>query len=249
VGHNLKDNWGVMLWKLNAAFPSVMHQIYDWYLEPNAGYFFMQNACESVHVQLNLDDSTVAVINRTYVAEPDMTATAMIFDLNGKLLYQNSSVVSVDFTDAKKVMPLSKSLSDIQSVTFVILSLKNKKGQLISHNAYWLAPSNDYRPLNDMPHTKIEVSQIGTSENQNEKKWTWNVTNNSKEVAFFIRPQLMQDGEEIMPSFWSAGYFTLAPSESLVISVSVPGSLIDSDKGVLKVSGWNIEEQTMSLKQ
>ena len=66
AGHRLNQTGGVMLWKLNSAFPSVVWQIYDWYLEPNAGYYFMQRACEPVHVQLNLDDSTVAVVNRTY---------------------------------------------------------------------------------------------------------------------------------------------------------------------------------------
>ena len=56
-GHKLNETGGVMLWKLNAAFPSVIWQVYDWYMEPNAGYYFMQRACEPVHVQLNLDDS------------------------------------------------------------------------------------------------------------------------------------------------------------------------------------------------
>ena len=44
AGHHLTQTGGVMLWKLNAAFPSVVWQIYDWYLEPNAGYYFMRNA-------------------------------------------------------------------------------------------------------------------------------------------------------------------------------------------------------------
>ena len=57
AGHKLNETGGVMLWKLNAAFPSVIWQIYDWYLEPNAGYYFMQNACEPVHIQMNYDDS------------------------------------------------------------------------------------------------------------------------------------------------------------------------------------------------
>ena len=57
AGHKLNDIGGVMLWKLNAAFPSVIWQVFDWYQEPNAGYYFMQNACEKLHVQLNPLDS------------------------------------------------------------------------------------------------------------------------------------------------------------------------------------------------
>ncbi|MEO6843625.1 MAG: sugar-binding domain-containing protein, partial [Ginsengibacter sp.] len=54
AGHQLNETGGVMLWKLNAALPSVIWQVYDWYLNPNAGYYFMQRAVEPVHIQLNL---------------------------------------------------------------------------------------------------------------------------------------------------------------------------------------------------
>ena len=47
--HKLNDIGGVMPWKLNTAFPGVVWQVYDWYLQPNAGYYAMQNACEPVH--------------------------------------------------------------------------------------------------------------------------------------------------------------------------------------------------------
>jgi len=70
AGHKLNDNGGVMLWKLNAAFPSVIWQIYDWYLQPNAGYYFMQNAyLTSVTVPFSLSalPSSVPLIKYTYV--------------------------------------------------------------------------------------------------------------------------------------------------------------------------------------
>ena len=66
AGHKLNDIGGVMLWKLNAAFPSVVWQVYDWFLQTNAGYYFMQNACEPLHIQLNLVNNKVTVVNRRY---------------------------------------------------------------------------------------------------------------------------------------------------------------------------------------
>ena len=68
AGHRLNETGGVMLWKLNSALPSVVWQIYDWYLEPNAGYYALQNAVEPLHIQFNQDDSTVVVVNRMYHA-------------------------------------------------------------------------------------------------------------------------------------------------------------------------------------
>jgi hypothetical protein len=247
AGHKLNDIGGVMLWKLNAAFPSIVWQIYDWYLMPNAGYYFMQNACEPMHVQFNYDDSAVAVINRTYIAKPNLTATASLYDLNGKLLSQNSVDVSLGATDVKEVSSLAKSLSSAKGVTFIILNLKDSQNRLVSHNSYWLAPSNNFTPLNVMTETEVEVKLTGKSENDIEKKWDLNITNNSKQVAFFIRPQVMQDGEEIMPSFWSGGYITLAPAESMTLSVSVPAGMVDTEKGKIRVSGWNVVGKEISL--
>ncbi len=86
AGHKLNETGGVMLWKLNAAFPSVVWQVYDWYLEPNAGYYAMQRACEPVHVQLNLDDSSVAVINRTYQRQSHLSYRAELLGLDGEIL-------------------------------------------------------------------------------------------------------------------------------------------------------------------
>ena len=71
-----------MLWKLNAAFPSVVWQVYDWYLEPNSGYYFMQNACEPVHVQMNLLDHAITAINRSYHPASNLTVEADVFDLH-----------------------------------------------------------------------------------------------------------------------------------------------------------------------
>ena len=34
-------NAGTHLWKVNAAWPSMMWQVFDWYLRPNAGYYSM----------------------------------------------------------------------------------------------------------------------------------------------------------------------------------------------------------------
>ena len=40
VNHAMERVAGVILWKANPAWPSVMWQLYDWYLSPNAGYYY-----------------------------------------------------------------------------------------------------------------------------------------------------------------------------------------------------------------
>jgi hypothetical protein len=81
------------------------------------------------------------------------------------------------------------------------------------------------------------------------KQYTYKVqiNNPSKQLAFFTRLQMMVDGEEILPSFWSANYLTLSPGESMTISVEVPSRIIQGKQPEIRVSGWNVEEQILKV--
>jgi hypothetical protein len=48
----------------------VIWQLYDWYLRPHAGYYFAKKANESIHIQLNLDDMSVAVFIKLRMTNP-----------------------------------------------------------------------------------------------------------------------------------------------------------------------------------
>ena len=58
----------------------------------------------------------------------------------------------------------------------------------------------------------------------------------------------MEDGEEVLPSYWSASYFTLAPSETKTVTVRCPAIKLNTKKPALKISGWNVNEQKLLLK-
>ena len=245
--HKLNDVGGVMLWKLNAAFPSVIWQVYDWYLEPNAGYYFMQNACEPVHIQLNRLNGKVTVVNRTYTYKPaQVTAEAEVFDINSKSLFHQSEGLSLSISAVKESISLSAVLANAKGVVFVVLHLKDDAGKVISRNVYWLAADKDFKALSKMPSANVQVSVLKSEKGKTENTWTLRVTNNSNQLAFFVRPQLEQRGEEILPSFWSANYFSLAPGEMLTLVVSAPMNKISEDLNLV-VEGWNVEKQKLSL--
>jgi len=247
AGHKLNDIGGIMLWKLNAAFPSVIWQIYDWYLEPNAGYYFMQNSCEPVHVQLNSLDYNVTVLNRTYQPVSNLTVEADVFGIDSKPLFHQTAKVNLSASDVKESFSIAKILADAKGVNFVILNLKDAGGKVISHNVYWLSTDNDYKALNSMPQTKVETIVLKREIVKMETKWSLKFTNKTKQLAFFINPQLLNDGEEIMPGFWSANYFSLAPGESTIVTVSVSSDQLKGKNQEIKVKGWNLENQLISL--
>jgi beta-galactosidase/beta-glucuronidase len=247
AGHKLNDIGGVMLWKLNAAFPSVMWQVYDWFLVPNAGYYFMQNACEPVHIQLNTKDLNVEYINRTYNPLKSLTSYIEVFNMDSKSLFRRSETIDLSSTEARESLSLSDVLNRSDSVYFVDLNLKDKNGKIVSHNVYWISAKNDFTALNRLPITSIMVKVVDVSQGDTGSKWTIQFNNVSSKIAFFINPSLISGGEEISPSLWSHNYFTLGPNESVIASVECPSVSIAGGTPVLKVEGWNLEETIIPL--
>jgi len=248
AGHKLNDIGGVMLWKLNSAFPSVVWQVYDWFLMPNAGYYFMQNACEPVHIQLSINDFKVLVINRTYQPLSGLVAQVELFSMDSKSLFHEEKNISLSATEVKETSTISSALANLKGVNFVVLNLKNNIGKVISHNVYWLSNDGVYKSLNEMQKTKVNAKVILSSKGKSETSWTIQFTNATNKLAFFIRPQLMAAGEEVLPSYWTSNYFTLAPSETTTVSVSCPKVNLDGKNPVIKISGWNVNEEEIKLK-
>ncbi len=248
AGDKLNETGGVMLWKLNAAFPSVIWQIYDWYLNPNAGYYFMQNALEPVHIQLNPLNYNVMVVNRTYQFHADLAVEAAVYSPDSKLLHQDTATVSLDTTGVKETVSLAKALANPHGVSFVVLNLRDAGGKVISRNTYWLAGDNDFSEMSKMPVVKVQTDIIEKRQSTTGKTWTLRFTNDSEQLAFFINPQILDHGEEVLPSFWSANYFTLAAGESVTVTVRIPLAGLKDQTQQILVEGWNLEKQLISAK-
>ena len=63
--HLWAPNSGRMLWMTQPAWPSTMWQILSSDYDTQASFYGVKKACEPVHVQLDLSDYTVAVVNTT----------------------------------------------------------------------------------------------------------------------------------------------------------------------------------------
>jgi hypothetical protein len=248
AGHKLNEIGGVMLWKLNAAFPSVVWQVYDWFLVPNAGYYLMQNACEPVHIQLNTKDLNIEYINRTYKPIKSLTAHIEIFDTDSKSLFTTTEKVDLAAPEAKEGLSVADVINKNQGISFVVLNLKSADGKVISHNVYWLSPKNDFTNLKSLAVSSLTAKVGNAASVTNERRWSLQLTNNSGKIAFFINPRLMSGDEEIAPSFWSANYFTLAPGESLDLTVGCPPEAMGSGALNIRIEGWNVETILFPIK-
>ena len=246
AGHKLNATGGVMLWKLNAAFPSVVWQVYDWYLEPNAGYYFMQRACEPVHIQLNLDDSVVAVVNRTYIKQTGLHYDVEVIGITGETLFMQHGDTHLDTTDVKELLSVKEVLRKTPGVSFVLLRLRDAERNTVSHNVYWMSPGHDFLALRQMPSSRIRASVRAATKKDGYTSWTLTLFNPSSQLAFFLNPQVIKDGEEVLPSYWSDNYFSIPAGHSATVTVSCPTTMT-GDKPQLRLEGWNIPASTQPL--
>jgi len=162
------------------------------------------------------------------------------------LLVNQTTKASLNDAGVKELTPLASVLKNHKALSFVILNVKDEAGKAVSHNAYWLAPDTDYTALKNMPEAQLKLTVTKTEKVGSDKKYSVQIINNSNQIAFFVRPQLMSNNDEVMPSYWSANYFTLAPHESISVSVSAPVSKLGA-KSFMVLSGWNSAKQRVKL--
>ncbi len=243
VNHRLWDiTSGFTEWKINSSYPDIQWQNFDYYFKPGVSHFYIKSACEPVHVQLNLIDNMVSIINTRLVAQSGIIVSARVFDLNSKLLWEKTGSVDVKENSYKEAFIVPEPTNS-SPVYFVKLEIKNSSGQLLSENFYWLRNRNtaDYKSLQNLEPVKL--SAILTMENKGDNVLAHaKLTNSSDRIAFFTQLALTKpDGNEVLPVIWDVNYFSMLPGESREISARLIREDVGQGKLKLELGGWNIQ--------
>ena len=125
-----------MIWKINSCWPDVCWQIYDWYLAPNASYYFAKKAMEPVHVQLNANDFRVSVINASHQTLQDVKVTAKVINNDMEVAWEDSQRITVSPDCYQEIVTVPR-CGKYSYNYFVKLELHDKYGKLLSENLYW----------------------------------------------------------------------------------------------------------------
>jgi len=158
--------------------------------------------------------------------------------------------------------------SVLTPVHFIRLALTDRDGKLLSDNFYWRGlRTGDYRELNNLPKTTLNVSSGisgGTTSVSSEtpsvlgeysgrhggrpsrdadtRVITATITNTGQTPAFAIRVQLLRksDGERILPAIMTDNYFTLLQGETKTIDLEFASDLLPpGDDYILKAEPYN----------
>lgn len=234
---------GLLFWYHNCANPQVAGRMWDWYLEPTASLYHTMHSLEPLHIQFDYLKNTVSVVNDYFESFKGYKATAQVYDINSRKLFEKT--VSVDLPEDSVANDVITVVfpEGISQVHFVNLILKDAAGKVVSENFYWR--SNDKfegKPSVTGPCTsgfealynmkKVALKTKVSSETKDGKTvYTVKLRNTGSRISFFNRVQLYgPDGQPVRPSFYSDNFVTLMPGESKDITIETTGPATGSVK-------------------
>ena len=235
------DASGVLLWMSHPAWPSVEWQTYSWDYETFGSYYGSRKACEPVHVQMNLDDHDVVVLNTTTSPLADLMVTMTYHDLAGKKI-SAKTVRDVDVPANSRVDLFRAELDGIKGNFMVRLVLSDRKGKVITVNDYMMRGegTEDFTAFNSVGKAEIKARRLA-SKGQSVQRFE--ITNTSRNIAMNIKFNLRnpETGEIILPAYFSDGYFHLLPGEKRTLEVR------SASTGAITVEGYNVDNTTLKL--
>ena len=231
---------GMLLWMSHPAWPSMVWQTYDYYFDPNGGYFGCKKASEPIHIQWNPIRDDIEVVNYHALSKTGLTAKAQLINQDGKVQWEKELTFDIlaDQTVACFALETMASLSE----TFFIKLTLTEKGTIISDNFYLRGKeSGNYQSLNQLP--KVQLSSK-TSVRKSGNEWHLKTTlkNDTSTPALIIRLKVNgnKTNNMILPVFYSDNYFSLMPGEEKEVTIRINNADTQGETPEVVISGFNI---------
>jgi len=230
---------GFTQWKINACWPSIQWQIFDYFHRPMVSYYFIKRANRPVHVLWCALDDQVYVVNHNMTAFQG-TVYADVYDFNMKKLFSAALPVNASQEASTEIgLEIPRFADAPEGVYFLKLRLVDNDGAQISDNFYWIPTDEKLTGLEKLPTISPEYSTVFRTEDD-ETVGTVTAKNPTDKLAFFVRAILEKetDGLEVLPVFWSDNYISLLPGESQTLEVRVPTKHLSGQKPVVRFQVW-----------
>ncbi|MGO9993658.1 MAG: glycosyl hydrolase 2 galactose-binding domain-containing protein [Steroidobacteraceae bacterium] len=241
AAHLWTQNSGRLLWMTHPSWPSNTWQIYSADYDTGAAYYAVKKACEPVHVQLNLPDFAVAVVNTTQIDQRRLVLRSRVLSLDNRLLGER-----VDHLDARaNATTTLKSLAELsralprERLVLVKLTLSDRNGALLSDNTYWQGgTSADHQRLNELVAQSIGMAARSHA-SPSGTVVAVRLTNSGRAPVLNAKITMLDEaGGRVLPVYYGDNYVTLLPGEARDIEVRCPAGPAQCARVALR--GWNI---------
>lgn len=233
-----KNSSGVLLWMSHPAWPSMIWQTYSWDFQTHGSYFGSKKGCEPLHIQMNLNNNKVIVVNTSLEEAKGVVATMQVFSTQGKLLHTQSSTVDILANEKTDLFDAVLDNSKLTANYFIRLTLTDKKGRIIATNEYWKAQeaTGHFKAFNELPQIRIASKVTVTVDG----KIIVELENKNTVPAIGIKLDALDKSNQILlPAYFNDGYFTLLPKEKKTIVLeTVHKNVVDK----IKIAGYNVAD-------
>lgn len=212
---------GTIIWKTQNPWTSMRGQLYDYYLDPNAGLFGLRSGSEPLHLSYNPIDGMLMLTNNHFDDKRNVFAIVKSYDMDGKETVIMQLLCYVDGSVSKKISAIKKQVDELSAKkgSFLSLQLVDENKKLLSNNFYWIPNSKgEYDGLDDLKSKPLVASAKRIADGKLEVKLKNDIKN---PVSFFNRLSLVESNTQkrILPVFYQDNYFSVLPGEEKTIII------------------------------
>jgi beta-galactosidase/beta-glucuronidase len=245
--HLWTRNMGRLLWMTHPAWPSNHWQIYSSDYDTHASYYGVKHANEPVHLQMNLPDFALAVVNTTREALPGLKIESRVYALDNRVLFSRDDRLdsAADRTTTLPALPLQP-LLDREGLVLVKLRLVDAGNAVLSENFYWQGKDDtSYRRLGTLAPQALTMTAKRHPDGAGQSV-SVRIVNSGVQAALATKLTLLDStGKRILPAYYSDNYLSLLPGEEQAVVIRIPpGGAAPSRIGV---RGWNVVQQEIEI--
>jgi hypothetical protein len=241
------QNSGRMLWMTQPAWPSSAWQIFSSDYDTQASFYGVKKASEPVHVQMNLPDYKVILVNNQLTDLRAVTIKAKVMSLDNRTLAEKSVTIAAPGEHASDAFTLDLAPILAKGVALVRLEASDSAGKTLSTNFYWQARDDaQFQALNGLAPVTLQASATNRIEGD-ETVSSVTLTNATHTPAIETKLTVMNaDGTQVLPAYFTDNYVSLLPGETRTVEIRYPTAKASTSGVTLR--GWNVAASSIPLR-
>ena len=241
---------GIIIWKTQNPWTAMVGQMYDVYLDPNAGLYGLREGSKPLHVMYNPVHKTAGVVNNGFKSTGKVLVLVRGYDLKGNVVLAAEQQLLIGAGTVVVPIDLHEVIDSRSKAEGVFLNLSlvdPETKKILDENFYWLPDAKgNYPGLNKMQDADVKV----TTKNVGKGKTEVSISNpQNGPVAFFMHISVIDTNtyERILPVFCDNNYISVLPGETRTVKIEYNPKA--GQVPMVDVEGWNVEEQFIEIKK
>jgi PAS domain-containing protein len=233
-------NSGRMLWMTQPAWPSSAWQIFSSDYDTHGAFYGTKKAAEPVHVQMNLPDGAVILVNNRPSPLTGITVRARVVALDGRELAHREARLEAGAGRVTPAFALDLAPLTTNGPVLVRLEAVDAAGTRLSDNFYWRAREDSaLRALSALPPATLAAT-ARRRDADGEGRVEVALSNPSATAAIQAKLTLFDAaGKQVLPATFTDNYVSLLPGEQRTVIIAASAGAMGTAP-VVRLRGYNV---------